>query len=130
MQNGPLLFARCKRRLHKIIPVISKLRHYPGCPPVYPARRYFARESSPVPSSPTTPRKLSHAASFNDGSELTRSRIISQAAILCAPDFCRGLTPTVCANMYTATDLSPASISRRQRKQEMDCTGFLPGSSV
>ena len=130
-----------------------KLTQYRGCPPVYPARRYLARESSPpVPSNPTTPRKLSQAASFNDGSELTRSRIISQAAILsapsggipmasdtahcgqkqilCAPDFCRGRTPTVCANMYTATDLSPASISRLQRKQEMDCTGILPGSLV
>src|SRR4029077_18258058 len=48
-----------------------------------------------------------------------------QKQILCAPDFCRGFTPTVCANMYTATDLCPASISRLQRKQEMACTGSL-----
>jgi hypothetical protein len=45
-----------------------------------------------------------------------------QKQILCAPDFCRGFTPTVCANMYTATDLCPASISRLQRKQEIGCT--------
>ena len=35
----------------------------------------------------------------------------------CAEDFWRGLIPTVCANMYTATDLWPASNSRLQRRQ-------------
>jgi hypothetical protein len=44
-----------------------------------------------------------------------------QKQILCAPDFCRGLTPTVWANMYTATDLCPTSISRLQRRQTMVC---------
>jgi hypothetical protein len=34
-----------------------------------------------------------------------------------AEDFCRGRTPTVCANMYTATDLPPGSSSRLQRRQ-------------
>jgi hypothetical protein len=43
----------------------------------------------------------------------------------CAPDFCRGFTPTVCANIYTATDLCPASISRLQRKQVIGCTDPL-----
>src|SRR5579872_812091 len=90
---------------------------------LHPALRYLALDSgsSPDPSSPITPRKLSHAASFSEGSELTRSRIISHAAIFsapsggrpiasdtahcgqkqirCAPDFCLGFTPTVCANM-------------------------------
>ena len=45
-----------------------------------------------------------------------------QKQILCAEDFCRGLIPTVCANIYTATDLSPGKISRLHRKQKMDCT--------
>jgi hypothetical protein len=49
-----------------------------------------------------------------------------QKQILCAPDFCRGFTPTVCANIYTATDLSPGSISRLQRKQEIGCTSSFP----
>jgi 8-oxo-dGTP pyrophosphatase MutT (NUDIX family) len=35
----------------------------------------------------------------------------------CAADFWRGLTPTVCANRYTATDFCPASSSRLQRRQ-------------
>jgi hypothetical protein len=47
-----------------------------------------------------------------------------QKQILCAFDFCRGFTPTVCANMYTATDLCPASISRLQRRQTIGCTGI------
>src|SRR6266566_9492495 len=100
------------------------------------------RRDASVPvadSKPTTPRKVSHAAWFSAGSELTRSRIIRQATMLsapsgggpiakqtehcgqkqirCAADFCRGLTPTVCANIYTATDLCPASSSRLQRRQ-------------
>jgi hypothetical protein len=91
----------------------------------YPARLHLEaadlESSSPDPSSPITPRKLSHAAWFSEGSELTRSRIISHATIFnapsggipiasdtahcgqneirCADDFCRGFTPTVCANM-------------------------------
>jgi len=90
-------------------------------------------------SNPTIPRRLSQAAWFRAGSAPTSSRIIFHAAMLSAPsgggpiaretehwgqkqirfaaDFCRGLTPTVCANMYTATDLCPASISRLQRRQ-------------
>ena len=40
-----------------------------------------------------------------------------QKQMRCADDFCRGLIPTVCANMYTATDLCPTSISRLQRRQ-------------
>ena len=100
------------------------------------------REPPSVPvagSSPTIPRRVSHAASFSAGSAPTRSRIICHAAMLrapsgggpmaretehcgqkqirCAADFCRGLMPTVCANMYTATDLCPASSSRLQRRQ-------------
>jgi hypothetical protein len=35
----------------------------------------------------------------------------------CAADFCRGLIPTVCANIYTVTDLLPPEIARLQRKQ-------------
>src|SRR5690242_19517583 len=85
---------------------------------VHPALRNLFEPSpaSPVPSKPTTPRKLSQAASFNEGSALTKSRIISHATIFNAPsggrpiaretahcgqkqirfaeDFCRGLTPT------------------------------------
>ena len=51
-----------------------------------------------------------------------------QKQILCAADFCRGFTPTVCANMYTATDLCPASISRRQRKQNIGCKQTFLGT--
>jgi hypothetical protein len=40
-----------------------------------------------------------------------------QKQMRCADDFCRGLIPTVWANMYTATDLWPTSISRLQRRQ-------------
>jgi len=40
-----------------------------------------------------------------------------QKQMRCAEDFCRGLMPTVCANIYTATDLCPTSISRLQRRQ-------------
>jgi len=36
-----------------------------------------------------------------------------------AADFCRGLTPTVWANMYRATDFCPTPISRLQRRQCM-----------
>lgn len=40
-----------------------------------------------------------------------------QKQMRCAADFCRGLMPTVCANMYTATDFCPLSSSRLQRRQ-------------
>ena len=40
-----------------------------------------------------------------------------QKQIRRAPDFCRGRMPTVCANMYTATDFCPGSSSRLQRRQ-------------
>ena len=95
--------------------------------------------ASLVCSKPTVPRSVSQAARFSAGSDPTSSRIICQAAMLrapsgggpiaketehcgqkqirCAADFCRGLTPTVCANIYTATDLCPASSSRLQRRQ-------------
>jgi len=111
------------------------------------------RSSVPVAAnSPSTPRRVSQAAWFSAGSELTRSRIICQAAMLRAPsgggpiakdtehcgqkqirradDFCRGRIPTVCANMYTATDLCPASSSRLQRRQYIFSKGsFLAASS-
>lgn len=99
-------------------------------------------------SRPTIPRRLSQAAWFRAGSAPTSSRIIFHAAMLSAPsgggpiaretehcgqkqirfavDFCRGLTPTVWANMYTATDLCPASISRLQRRQDKFSKGLLP----
>jgi hypothetical protein len=48
-----------------------------------------------------------------------------QKQIRRAPDFCRGFTPTVCANMYTATDLCPVSISRLQRRQTTGCIGYI-----
>src|ERR1700722_18664772 len=75
------------------------------------------------------------------------SRIMSHATILSAPsgggpiakdtahcgqkqirfadDFCRGFTPTVCANMYTATDFCPVSISRLHRRHTICCTSGL-----
>jgi hypothetical protein len=99
-------------------------------------------ESAPawlVCSKPTIPRSVSQAAWFSAGSDPTRSRIICQAAMLRAPsgvgpiaretehgeqkqirraaDFCRGLIPTVCANINTPTDLCPVSSSRWQRRQ-------------
>jgi hypothetical protein len=40
-----------------------------------------------------------------------------QKQIRRAVDFRRGLTPTVCANMYIATDFCPASSSRLHRRQ-------------
>ena len=46
-----------------------------------------------------------------------------QKHIRCADDFCRGRTPTVWANMYTATDLCPDCSSRLQRKQR-NCSKF------
>jgi hypothetical protein len=98
-----------------------------------------ASSDSPGGSNPRMPRRLSHAAWFSAGPELTRSRIIFQAATLRAPsgggpiaketehwgqkqirwakDFWRGFMPTVCANIYTATDLWPASSTRLQRRQ-------------
>jgi hypothetical protein len=102
-------------------------------------------------SRPTIPRRLSQAAWFRDGSAPTSSRIIFHAAMLSAPsgggpiaretehcgqkqirlaaDFCRGLTPTVWANIYTATDLCPGSISRLQRRQKRFSKGsFLAAS--
>ncbi len=85
------------------------------------------------------PCRLSQAASVSAGSAPTMSRIMCHAARLSAPsgagpiasetehcgqkqmrwadDFCRGLTPTVCANRYTPTDFCRASSSRLQRRQ-------------
>lgn len=53
-----------------------------------------------------------------------------QKQIRCAVDFCRGLTPTVWANMYTATDLSPIPISRLQRRQDIECKFPLRSGAV
>src|SRR6185312_7465671 len=102
----------------------------------------------PEGSRPTTPRRFSQAAWFNAGSAPTRSRIMFHAArfsapsgggpmaretehcgqkqIRCADDFCLGLMPTVCANIYTATDLCPTSISRLQRRQNRFSKASLP----
>ena len=90
-------------------------------------------------SIPVTPRSSSHAASVSWGSAQTMSRIICHAATLKAPcgagpmasetehwgqkltrradDFCRGLSPTVCANTYIAMHLCRQSSSRLQRRQ-------------
>lgn len=88
----------------------------------YPSAGPRRTPSVPVAGSmPATPRRFSHAASVRAGSAPTMSRIICQAATLrapsgggpiaketehwgqkqirCADDFCRGLTPTVWANM-------------------------------
>jgi 8-oxo-dGTP pyrophosphatase MutT (NUDIX family) len=42
----------------------------------------------------------------------------------CAVDFWRGLIPTVCANIYRATDFCPFSSSRLQRRQCMVSNGL------
>jgi hypothetical protein len=64
---------------------------------------------------------MSQAARFNapsGGIPMAReTEHCGQKQMRCAADFCRGLMPTVCANMYTATDLCPLSISRLQRRQ-------------
>ena len=52
-----------------------------------------------------------------------------QKQIRCADDFCRGRTPTVCANVYTATDFCPDSSSRLQRRQ-YKCSKVTPGCQV
>src|SRR5271165_5343543 len=74
-------------------------------------------------------RIMSHAAIFSAPSGCipmaSDTAHCGQKHIRCAPDFCRGFTPTVCANIYTATDLWPASISRLQRKQEIGCTSSI-----
>ena len=113
------------------------------------------RFQSPGASLLQSPCRLSQAASVRDGSAPTISRIICQAARLSAPsgagpmasetehcgqkqmrwaeDFCRGLTPVVCANTNTATDFCPASISRLQRRQyklSKDSVSCCPQSSV
>ena len=53
-----------------------------------------------------------------------------QKQIRCADDFCRGLIPTVCANIYTATDLCPTSISRLQRRQNKFSKGPFLAASI
>jgi hypothetical protein len=56
-------------------------------------------EDSELTKSPN----LSHAAKFSEpsgGSPIASDTAhCGQKQILCAPDFCRGFTPTVCANM-------------------------------
>ena len=52
-----------------------------------------------------------------------------QKQIRWAADFCRGLIPTVCANIYTATDLCPASSSRLQRRQYKFSKGAILAAS-
>src|SRR5438309_313154 len=123
-------------------------QRFPGAAHSLPPR-VGIDEPHAVSQGAATPRKVSQAAWFRAGSDLTRSRIICQAAMLrapsgggpiakdtehweqkqirCADDFCRGLIPTVCANMYTATDLCPASSSRLQRRQYKFSKKFLPG---
>jgi hypothetical protein len=93
-------------------------------------------------SKPTTPRKVSHAAWFSAGSELTRSRIICQATMLrapsgggpiaketehcgqkqirCAADFCRGLTLRS-ARTYTR---QPICVPLRAPDYSADNAGF------
>jgi hypothetical protein len=118
------------------------------CPPAL-ARRGLP--SVPLASSKSEiPRRASQAASVSAGPELTMSRIICHAAklrapsgggpmasetehwgqkqIRCAEDFCRGRTPTVWANMYTATDFCPDSSSRLQRRQYKFSKGASRGS--
>src|ERR1700691_3519510 len=62
-----------------------------------------------------------HAATFNapsaGGPMARETEHCGQKQIRCAADFCRGRIPTVCANIYIATDLRPASSSRLQRRQ-------------
>src|SRR5579863_2684175 len=62
-----------------------------------------------------------HAATFNapsGGGPMAReTEHCGQKQMRWAADFCRGLIPTVCANIYTATDLCPTSSSRLQRRQ-------------
>src|SRR6266568_9035816 len=103
------------------------------------------RRDASVPvadSKPTTPRKVSHAAWFSAGSELTRSRIICQATMLrapsgggpiaketehcgqkqihCAADFCRGLTLRS-ARTYTR---QPICVPLRAPDYNADNAGF------
>jgi hypothetical protein len=52
-----------------------------------------------------------------------------QKHIRWAADFWRGRIPTVCANIYTATDLCPASSSRLQRRQHKFSKG-PPGEQL
>ena len=54
---------------------------------------------------------MSHAAMFSAPSGgipiASDTAHCGQKQIRCAFDFCRGFTPTVWANIYTATDLFP-----------------------
>jgi len=62
-----------------------------------------------------------------------RTEHCGQKQMRWAEDFCRGLTPVVCANTNTATDFCPASISRLQRRQyklSKDSVSCCPQSSV
>jgi hypothetical protein len=131
-----------------VIGVKNALGHQNSKYPAACAER--GEPSVPVAGSkPKTPLRFSQAAWFRAGSEPTRSRIMSQAARLRAPsgggpmaretehcgqkemrwavDFWRGLIPTVCANIYSATDLWPGSSSRLQRRQCMFSKNYLPG---
>jgi hypothetical protein len=53
-----------------------------------------------------------------------------QKQIRRAADFCRGLIPTVCANINTPTDLCPVSSSRLQRRQLRCSKGPPPGGQL
>lgn len=68
---------------------------------------------------------MSHAAMLSapsGGSPIAKdTEHCGQKLMRGAADFCRGFTPTVCANMYTATDFCPGSISRLQRRQRRFC---------
>jgi len=53
-----------------------------------------------------------------------------QKQIRRAADFRRGRMPTVCANMYMATNLCPGSSSRLQRRQNGFSNGPFPGGGL
>ena len=75
-----------------------------------------------------------HAAMFrapSGGGPIAReTEHCGQKQIRCAADFCRGLMPTVCANIYTATDLWPVSSSRLQRRQYKFSKGSILGGRL
>jgi len=119
------------------------------------ARGIGAGPSVPVAGSSASEAvvcRFSHAASVKVGCAPTTSRIICHAAKLSAPsgagpmasetahcgqkqirradDFCRGRTPVVWANRNTATDFSPVSSSRLQRRQNGFSKRFHPRQAL
>jgi hypothetical protein len=142
---------RAKERRHLVlfIQITSRFRLPAKIQSTF--QREWGARRPPVPVAGRKPSSMpcrpSQAASVSAGSAPTRSRIICQAARLSAPsgagpmaretehcgqkqirwaeDFWRGLTATVCANRYTATDFCPASSSRLQRRQYKLSKGFF-----